>query len=74
MTLSKLQTDAEFLKLWNSLKNKLYLRALFCGVDVIIHKVLSLEVAIYQGFPDGSVVKDLPANAGDSSSISGLGS
>ena len=73
MTLSKLQTDAEFLKLWNSLKNKLYLRALFCGVDVIIHKVLSLEVAIYQGFPDGSVVKDLPANAGDSSSISGLG-
>ena len=25
------------------------------------------------GFPDGSVVKDLPANAGDAGSIPGLG-
>ena len=28
---------------------------------------------IYAGFPDGSVIKNLPASAGDMGSISGLG-
>ena len=28
-------------------------------------KVIQLYMCIYMGFPDGSVVKNLPANAGD---------
>ena len=31
------------------------------------------EASVLKGFPGGSVVKNLPANVGDASSISGLG-
>ena len=50
-----------------------------CEDNVIIclahskHPVLLVEVG-RRGFPDGSVVKNLPANGGDSGSIPGLGS
>ena len=41
-----------------------------------IYKSVSLKVGVraYAGFPGGSMVKNPPANAGDTSLISGLGS
>ena len=36
-------------------------------------KVHLPEASVLKGFPGGSVVKNLPANVGDTSSISGLG-
>ena len=43
----------------------------------IFHTLASFNfrsrVLIFWGFPDGSVVKNLPANAGDRGSIPGLG-
>ena len=36
-------------------------------------KLHSLSALKDRGFPDGSVVKNLPANAGDAGSIPGLG-
>ena len=33
----------------------------------------SVELSLVKGFPDGTMVKNLPANAGDAGSIPGLG-
>ena len=35
--------------------------------------MIYIKKYIYRGFPDGAVVKDPPANAGDTSSIPGPG-
>ena len=46
-------------------------------VCVCVHKYIHIYIYtnthIYKGFPGGSVVKNLPANAGDRDSVPGLG-
>ena len=39
----------------------------------ILYMLISQQVYIKQGFPGGSVVKNLPASAGDTGSIPGPG-
>ena len=45
------------------------------SVKALIQKevAVSLFLSMPKGFPDGAAVKNLPANAGDSGSIPGLG-
>ena len=43
------------------------------GMGIISHKDLGIRPVVRRGFPGGSVVKNLSANAGDVGSIPGSG-
>ena len=41
--------------------------------DLIQHMVIAAYNTVSRGFPGGSIVKNLPANTGDTDSVPGLG-
>ena len=43
------------------------------GIPALKVLIIKWEISTYKGFLGGSVVKNLPANAGDPSSVSGAG-
>ena len=48
-----------------------YIKHLFCFGDSNTHNLPSKDM--FKGFPGGAVVKNTPANAGDTASSPGLG-